>query len=158
MRWHHLLQTSVFRQDIPFSACPAGKRCPLSFHLPFGQAVRALVQDAVQKIRSERLGDAHMILLLPAKIVERKFLFQDFIQLFHRALRNIFRRQQILHLRRYLYLALLQIIVQRIAGKRALRKDCHHRNLQELQAFPQAFRQGRRRAIEAITGLRLHQN
>ena len=152
-----MLQTSVFRQDIPFSACPAGKRCPLSFHLPFGQAVRALVQDAVQEIRSKLLGDAHMILLLPAKIVESRFLFR--IVFSSSTERSAISSGD----NRYFTFAdtfTLRFCRLLYSGSRAnaLRKDCHHRNLQELQAFPQAFRQGRRRAIEAITGLRIHQN
>ena len=69
-------EPSVFIKLILLLTALAGKASAASLGHSLGMTVRAFIERAVEKIRSEALVNSHVILLLPGEIINSKFFFQ----------------------------------------------------------------------------------
>ena len=85
---HTSLPVSIFMGTVYFA-----------LHFPLGEAVRALVEHAVESVGAERLADGDVVFLLPAEIVEAEGGKDALIDPGDVQLRNIVGREQTLHLR-----------------------------------------------------------
>ena len=136
----------------------ADKLRALAFHRAFFSALRALVQDAVQPVRAERLAYANALLLLFPEIVELERFLQPCRQFGGGLFLYVLRGKQQAYLCAHLHLALLQAIVQRVAQERAVRPDEQHGYLQFLYQHAHAGGQRRRAAVEGVAGFRIQQH
>ena len=136
----------------------ADKVSPAALHLPFRAAVGAFVENAVQPVGTEIFIDDDMVLLLPCKIVKVERGAKRFVKLVHGFFGDFVRSKQAGNVRRNLNLALLQAVIKRVAGERALGMYADNRHAQLLQQNAHAARQRRCAAIEGIARLRVHQH
>ena len=99
-----------------------------------------------------------MVFLLPAEIVERELRKNALIDRADRLLRDLCRREQVLEFRRHVDPALLQPIVERVTRERTVGAQHYDRYAQCLDAFTDALRQRRRRAVEAVARFGIEQD
>ena len=152
------LQFSQGGQGIPLPAGVAYQFRAPAFHLPFGAAAGAFIQDPVQAVCPERLCDLYALLLLPGKVVKGKGPGQDIIQLLNGFVLYFFSGKEPAYMGAYVHLPLLQAVIQGIPGKGSLRFYKKHRYPHLFQQQPHAPGQGRGPAVKGIAGLRVHKH
>ena len=145
-------------QLIFLAAGMAGEAGALALGLALGEAVGALVEDALQAVRPEGLADLHALIPLPGEVIEGEHPVQQRVQLAHGLFPDLLPGQQTPDCGADGHVPLLQAVVQWVPGKGALGEDAHHRRVQPLEHQPQPPGQGRGRAVEAVAGLRVEQH
>ena len=133
------------------------QRAP-ALHFALRTAVGAAVEDAVEPVRAERLVDHDAVVSLPGKVIKREHVIQDRIQLGDGLLPYLLARQKAPHGGTHRDLALLQAVVERVAGKGTLGQDADHRHVQPLEHHAELSRQRRGAAVKAVARLRVEQH
>ena len=120
--------------------------------------MRTFIQNAVETLCAEILGDLHAVFLLPAPIVEGEILLQDLVELGRRFFLDILGRKYVFHFRGNLDLAALEIVIERIARERSERADHDDGNAEKLQTTAERFGKRRRGSVKAVARLRIHEH
>ena len=152
------LQCAKLCQAIFLAAMMAHERRALALHFPLGEAVRTLVEHAVEPVGAEGLADRDAIFLPPAEAVERELRGNARVDRVDRFPRELRRGEQVFELGRDVDPALLQPVVERVARERTVGVQHHDRHAQCLDALADALGQGRGRAVEAVARLGIEQN
>ena len=141
------------------AAMAAGQAGAFARQLPLRAAMGTFIQNTLQTVRPETVGDLNAVFPLPAELVEGKGFVQPVGQLLDGFLLQILPAVQQAHLRRNgNALAHLQFIVQRVAAEGAESLDHHHRHVQLFQQHAHFPGQRRAGAVEGIAGFRVHEN
>ena len=141
------------------TAGSAGQPGAFSLHSALGAAGCALVQDPVQAVGPEILGDVDIVFLLPAEVVEAEGVLDALAELPDGQIVDILPGEQHPGLcADLLVLADLQLIIEGIASEQAEGLDHHHWNIVLLQQDAHLPGQGGGRAVEGVAGLGIHQH
>ena len=147
---------SVFRKCIALAAGIAQYICSTGFHGALRTAVRAFVQHAVQPLGAERFAYFNVVLLLPFEVVEGELLGKYNVYILGRLCPYVLRRKYVAYIRRYVYLAQPQTVIERIPREGAVGAYHHHRHSHEFDALAQARRQRRSGTVKCIACLGIH--
>ena len=138
------------------SAGPAGQLRSLRRHLILCAAGTALVEHLVQSLRSARIGDPAVILLLPAEIIILEGIPDPVGDLLGIQLSHFLRTQNAFHLGAGVPDAVIGQMIKRRIDMMAVTHQDHHRYLQGPDQLAQGRGQYRRCPAQRIAGLRIH--